>query len=83
MAGLSGEAILCFSGVSQAISADGFLAEAGIPARVMPNPVAGCGFCLRVAREDLERALALLDERGLPAKLSRQDGGETGGTNAS
>ena len=44
------------------------LLEGKFSVRVMPVPPAireGCGFCLRLMPEELERAAAFLSERGL------------------
>ena len=62
------EALICFESVPRAIMAEQLLVENGIATRVMPTPAAirgGCGFCLRFAPGDLERAARFLSGRGL------------------
>ena len=57
------EAIICFESVTQAIMAEQALVGGKFSVRVMPMPSAirgGCGFCLRFAPDDLERAAAFL-----------------------
>ena len=64
------EAIICFESTTQAIMAEQALVENAFSVRVMPLPSSvrkGCGFCLRFAPEDLERAAAFLAERGFAA----------------
>jgi len=61
------EAIICFESVTQAIMAEQALVEGKFSVRVMTMPSSirgGCGFCLRFAPDDLERAAAFLAERG-------------------
>ena len=62
------EIIVRFERVTEAIMAEEALTGQGVMARVMPTPSsihAGCGFCLRFAPEDMERAAAFLAERGM------------------
>jgi bacterioferritin-associated ferredoxin len=62
---------LTFDSTHFAIDGEKALARSGIQVRVMGRPVelgADCGFCLRVAEADLERALAALAVEGLACR---------------
>ena len=70
MPNLYTEAIICFESTTQAIMAEQALVENAFSVRVMTMPSSvrkGCGFCLRFAPEDLERAAAFLAERDFAA----------------
>jgi hypothetical protein len=87
-------AVITFKSAVHAIMGEEAIAAAGLRVGVMGRPVelgADCGFCLRVGREDLERALsvlksaglswqgAYLDEPGKAPRFSRLYGEEAGG----
>jgi hypothetical protein len=87
-------AVITFKSAVHAIMGEEAIAAAGLRVGVMGRPVelgADCGFCLRVGREDLERALLVLksaglswqgayqDEPGRAPRFSRLDGEETEG----
>jgi hypothetical protein len=61
------EVIICFESAARAVMAERELLDQGIPVRVMPAPASirpGCGFCLRLLPEDLDRAAGVLADRG-------------------
>ncbi len=60
---LSQFCVLLVPSTSYAVRAENLLARAGIEAKLIPVPrkfSSNCGTCLRIAREDLERALEVL-----------------------
>ncbi|MDR0554503.1 MAG: DUF3343 domain-containing protein [Treponema sp.] len=61
------ELIICFQSAAQSIMAEHLLLEQAFNVRIMPAPseiITGCGFCLRLPPEDLEKAAAFLLEQG-------------------
>ncbi|MDR3325159.1 MAG: DUF3343 domain-containing protein, partial [Spirochaetaceae bacterium] len=55
------EAIVCFESASAAIMAEQALLGQSFDVRVMPKPAliqAGCGFCLRILPQDMEKVAA-------------------------
>lgn len=60
--------LLTFAGTHHAIAAEQALLGCGVAVRVMPLPgaiAAGCGLCLRVARDSLDAATACLNTAGV------------------
>jgi hypothetical protein len=75
------EAIISFENVTQAIQAEQALLEAGFPVTVMPLPSSirkGCGLCLRLPPERLEKAVSHLAQSGVSrsALFMRKDDGK-------
>jgi hypothetical protein len=74
------EIIICFESAACAIMAEQALTQNGFAVRVMPVPAqlrAGCGFCLRFFKHDIEKAAAFLVEQGFAVKemYERTEGG--------
>ncbi len=70
-----------FRSVTSAMRAQELLAEASLRADVVRTPTAlrgqGCGYSLRVRRDDFERVLALLRNEALPfRRIYRRRGTE-------
>lgn len=63
------EYVLTFTSTSHSIKAEQALLAANVPVTVMPLPAAvraGCGLCLRVAKNDLLAAQRTLQEADVP-----------------
>jgi hypothetical protein len=62
------EAVFTFHNTHEAISGERLLLKGGVKVKVMPLPSslgAGCGFCLRVAPDDLDDSRRLLKESAI------------------
>jgi hypothetical protein len=72
-----GEFILAFRSTEDAIMAERKLLDSGVDVRVMPTPKAigpACGMCLRINREEMQRARMMLGKT-VKAIFCRDDGG--------
>lgn len=75
---MSGEIVITFSTTSRSIAADNLLNNNAVPYSVMPLPGsigAGCGICVRIKEENLDKTLSLfkkdkLEYEGLYEKLA-------------
>ena len=72
---------ITFRSVTHAQRGERILLGEGIGCRILRTPrwmeAQGCGYCIRLQRRDLERALPLLRSGGAPyRKIYRQDEGE-------
>ena len=72
---------ITFRSVTHAQQGERILLGEGIGCRILRTPrwmeAQGCGYCIRLQRRDLERALPLLRSGGAPyRKIYRQDEGE-------
>ena len=72
---------ITFRSVTHAQRGERILLGEGIGCRILRTPrwmeEQGCGYCIRLRRGDLERAVALLRAGGAPfRKIYRQDEGE-------
>ena len=72
---------ITFRSVTHAQRGERILLGEGIGCRILRTPrwmeAQGCGYCIRLQRRDLERALPLLRSGGAPyRKIYRQNEGE-------
>jgi bacterioferritin-associated ferredoxin len=67
-----GYAVLLVVSTSHALRAETLLRQSGVTSKLIPVPrhlSSDCGVCVRIAQQDVEQALAVLQSSGLTFEL--------------